>query len=153
MLPQLSSLTVGRVQAGRLRHWWSSRDLRILPLPREYPRLLPLPSPAVSAAARLSTGGFNCRLAGPATDALGPVCVGTPRGAGFTAAAATSLALPFLPPAFYTGEQPPSAGGTRVHSVALSGIAESSRLLHPLGPRPLSQCPSPGSPSQGPYPS
>ena len=153
MLPQLSSLTVGRVPAERLRHWWSSGDLRILPLPPEYPRPLPLPSPAVSSAVRLSSGGFNRGLTGPATDALGPVCVGTPRGAGFTAAAGTSLTLPFLPPAFYTGEQPPSAGGTRAHSLTLARIGEVSRLLRPVGPGPLSQCPSPGSSSQSPYPS
>ncbi len=153
MLPQLSSLTVGRVPAGRLRHRWSSGDLRILPLPPEYPRPLQLPSPAVSPAAHRSSGGFNRGLAGPATDALGPVCVGTPRGAGFTAAAGTSLALPFLSRAVYTRGQPPSAGGTRAHSVTLSRIAEVSRLLRPLGPGPLSQCPSPGSGSHRPHPS
>jgi hypothetical protein len=40
--------------------------------------------------------GFDQELTRPATDALGPVILPTTRGAGFTAAAGTSLALPLF---------------------------------------------------------
>ncbi len=50
MLPWLSSLTVESVLVWRLRHRWSPKDYRILPLPLEYPRPLPVPSPTVSLA-------------------------------------------------------------------------------------------------------
>ena len=43
MLPGLSSITVGRVLAGRLRHRWSDKDYHISPLPLSYP--LPLSAP------------------------------------------------------------------------------------------------------------
>ncbi len=94
---------------------------------------------------RVEPGGdFRARLAGPATGALGPVITPTTRGAGITAAADTRLAPPaYSPPAFYTGgEKLPSSGSTRGNPVAVSCIAEVSRLLHPIGPGPLSQCPS-----------
>ena len=71
--------------------------------------------------------------------------------AGITAAAGTGLAQPLLPGAVYTPEKPTRSVGTRGPPVALSRIAEVSRLLRPVGPGPVSQCPSPGSPSQGPY--
>ena len=45
----------------------------------------------------------------------------------------------------------PLAGITQSNPVKLSPIAEVSRLLRPIGPGPLSQCPSPGSSSQSPY--
>ncbi len=64
--PQLSPpLTVGRVPAERLRHWWSSRDYRISPPlpPREYPRPLPPPSPVVSPPAH----GLSPWISGGAT--------------------------------------------------------------------------------------
>ena len=35
--------------------------------------------------------------------------------------------------------------------ITLSYIVKVSRLLHPVGLGPLSQCPSRGYPSQGPY--
>ena len=47
MRPWASSLTVGSVLVRRLRHWWSSEDYRILPLPPEYFVTLPVPSLAV----------------------------------------------------------------------------------------------------------
>ena len=57
MLPTLSRLSVSIGPDGRLRHWYSSRYLRISPLHREFPRPLPYSSQAVSdALPRLSRG-------------------------------------------------------------------------------------------------
>ena len=43
----MKRLIVGLVLVRRLRHWWSPKDYRILPLPSEYLAPLPLPSRAV----------------------------------------------------------------------------------------------------------
>ena len=51
MLPTLSSLSVSKSPAGRLRHWCSSRSLRISPLHREFRLPLPHSSNTVSNAA------------------------------------------------------------------------------------------------------
>ena len=48
MLPTLSRLSVSNVPASCLRHWCSSRYLRISPLHREFHSPLPNSSPAVS---------------------------------------------------------------------------------------------------------
>ena len=74
------------------------------------------------------------------------------RGAGITAAADTGLA-PRLLPRLLTAGNSPLIGGTRGDPVTVSRIAEVSRLVRPVGPGPLSQCPSGGSRSHGPYPS
>ncbi|MDN5327414.1 MAG: hypothetical protein PWP03_52 [Candidatus Woesearchaeota archaeon] len=50
---------------------------------------------------------------------------------------------PWQKPVHYT-----STGG---HLITQLRIVKVSRLLHPVGLGPVSQCPSPGSPSQGPY--
>jgi len=39
-------------------------------------------------------------------------------------------------------EKPPSSGGTRGNPIALACIVEVSYRLRPVGPGPLSQCPS-----------
>ena len=83
---------VERALADRLRHWWSSQDYRISPLPREYRRPLPPPSRTVSPAGQRLIAGFNRGLVQPATDALDPISVVPTCGAGVTAAAGTSLA-------------------------------------------------------------
>ena len=57
MLPTLSLLSVSYCPAGRLRHWCSSRYLRIPPLHREFRLPLHHSSPTVSnAAPELSSG-------------------------------------------------------------------------------------------------
>ncbi len=50
MLPTLSRLSVGICPASRLRHWCSSRYLRISPLHREFRSPLQNPSQTVSSA-------------------------------------------------------------------------------------------------------
>ncbi len=50
MLPTLSRLSVSHVPEGRLRHWFSSRSLRISPLHREFCPPLPDSSQSVSNA-------------------------------------------------------------------------------------------------------
>ena len=58
MLPTLSRLSVSYCPASRLRHWCSSRSLRIPPLHREFRLPLHHSSPTVSNAAR----GLSPRL-------------------------------------------------------------------------------------------
>ncbi len=50
LLPTLSRLSVSIGPEGRLRHWYSSRYLRISPLHREFPPPLPYSSLVVSNA-------------------------------------------------------------------------------------------------------
>jgi hypothetical protein len=60
-----------------------------------------------------------------------------------------------LPPAYspaYLQRGKAPLRSTRGGPVTVSRIAEVSRLVHPVGPGPLSQCPSGGSRSHGPYP-
>ena len=66
MLPTLSHLSVNLRPGQRLRHWYSSRYLRISPLHREFRSPLPYSSPTVSnALPRLSRGLSHptCRTA------------------------------------------------------------------------------------------
>ena len=49
-LPWRSSMSVSNGPAERLRNWCSSRDLRLSPLPRDFPLPLPHSSPTVSTA-------------------------------------------------------------------------------------------------------
>ncbi len=58
---------------------------------------------------------------------------------------------PLIRRAFYTHQKPIQSIGTRDPPITLSGIVEVSRLLHPVGLGPLSQCPSPGYHFHGPY--
>ena len=53
----------------------------------------------------------------------------------------------------YNRKKPSLEDGTQSPIVTLSGIANVSRLLRPVGPGSLSQYPSGGSHSHGPYPS
>ena len=86
-----------------------------------------------------------------ATDVLGPINAGATRGAGITAAAGTGLTHPLFAVLFTDRKSPLKREGTPARSVTLAGIAEVSRLLHPVGLGPVSQGPSGGTPSQGPY--
>ena len=77
----------------------------------------------------------------------------TTRAAGVTAAAGTRLTQLLFLRLFRPKKSLDKSQGTQVSRVALSRIAQFSRLLRPVGPGLMSQSPSPGSPFQGPYPS
>ena len=72
------------------------------------------------------------------------------RGAGVTAAAGTGLSHHLFVKVFTLNKSSPVAS-TLGPLITLSCIVKVSRLLHPLGLGPFSQCPSPGYLSQGPY--
>ena len=153
MRPRASSLTVGSVLAGRLRHRWSSKDYRILPLPLEYLQPLPVPSLAVYPE-------FG-PLSGPIYPGIYETGCGRFRlnnnehhsGRGYyrggwhpSYPALTSLV-------FWTKEQRTQSARTWSSPVVVAHIAEFSRLLRPVGPGFVSQNPSPGDYSHSPYPS
>ncbi len=77
----------------------------------------------------------------------------TTRAAGITAAAGTRLTQPLLSLFFRQGNSQRKIVGTWDSLVVVSHIAKFSRLLRPVGPGFVSQNPSPGNLSQGPYPS
>ena len=160
MLPTLSCLSVSCGPVSRLRHWCSSRSLRISPLHREFHLPLPHSSPTVSnAAPMLSTGisHLTCRAA------YAPF---TPSNSGQRS-----------PPTYYRGcwhvvsrgfllwyrhfllpigqrftiRKPSSL--TRRCWVRVSPIAQYSPLLPPVGVWAVSQSQCGRSPSQVGYPS
>ncbi len=94
---------------------------------------------------------FYNRLIKLATDVLGPINVGATQGAGITAAAGTGLTHPLFAFLFTECKSFLFRGSTPAYSVTLAGIAEFSRLLHPVGLGPVSQGPSGGTSSQSPY--
>ena len=71
-------------------------------------------------------------------------------GAGVTAAAGTGLAHHLFVKLFTLNKSPLKVS-TLGSLITLSRIVKFSRLLHPVGLGPVSQCPSPGYPSQDPY--
>ncbi len=73
------------------------------------------------------------------------------RGAGVTAAAGTSLTHHLFAKLFTLGKKPMIYMSTWGSLITLSCIVKVSRLLHPVGLGPVSQCPSPGYRSHGPY--
>ncbi len=73
------------------------------------------------------------------------------RDAGVTAAAGTSLTHHLFSKIFTLGKSPCKNMSTLDSLITLSCIVKVSRLLHPVGLGPVSQCPSPGYLSQGPY--
>ncbi len=58
---------------------------------------------------------------------------------------------PLIRQSFYLWQKPMQCIGTRDPFITLSRIVKNSRLLHPLGLGPVSQCPSRGDSSQSPY--
>ena len=58
---------------------------------------------------------------------------------------------PLIRQGIYSWQKPMSDMSTEDPPITLSCIVEVSRLLHPVGLGPVSQCPSPGSHSHGPY--
>ncbi len=160
MLPTLSRLSVRVRPESRLRHWCSSRYLRISPLHREFRSpLLPSSHPVSQARPGLSPGFSPLTW----TTAYAPF---TPSNSGQRS-----------PPTFYRGcwhvvsrgflfrychffllcrqsfttRRPSSL--TRRCSVRLSPIAEDSPLLPPVGVWTVSQFQCGRPPSQAGYPS
>ncbi len=74
----------------------------------------------------------------------------TTRGAGVTAAAGTSLTHHLFAKIF-TLSKSPVKQSTWNSLITLACIVKVSRLLHPVGLGSVSQYPSPGYLSQGPY--
>ncbi len=72
-------------------------------------------------------------------------------GAGVTVAAGTSLAHHLFAKIFTLSKKPIHCMSTLGSLITLSCIVKFSRLLHPVGLGPVSQCPSQGYLSQGPY--
>ena len=58
---------------------------------------------------------------------------------------------PLIPLDFCSREKPRQCLSTQNPLITLARIVKSSRLLHPLGLGPVSQCPSRGNHSHGPY--
>ncbi len=153
MCPTASSLTVGSVLVGRLRHRWSSKDYRISPLPLEYLQPLPVPSLTVSPDfARLGrtiypriyqTGYGRFR---PNKSVHHSGC-GYYRGGWHPSYPALTL------PVFWTGKQTMRCIDTWSSLIAVSCSVKFSRLLRPVGPGFVSQNPSPGDCFHSPYPS
>ncbi len=166
MLPTLSSLSVSTDPGSRLRHWCSSRYLRISPLHREFHFPLSDSSQAVSSdPPRLSRGLSHPTYKAP-TLALRPVIPNNARSLRITAAAGTELATafsrgtvatrrypePFLPSRqSFTTRRPSSP--TRRRCVRVSPIAQDSPLLPPVGVWTVFQFQCGWPPSQASYPS
>lgn len=154
MIPQLSAITVRIGIAKRFRLGWSSRDCCISLLPREYPWLLPSSRLVVTPARpRNYYRGFHRSHTSPATAPLGPVIEAIACSGGIPVATATPLAHCLFWELFTLPKSLEKTPGTLPPPVRLSPIAEVSPLVHPVGPRPLSQCRSGGFRSHGPYPS
>ncbi len=73
------------------------------------------------------------------------------RDAGVTAAAGTSLAHHLFAKDFTLDKKPKLCLSTQDPLITLACIVKVPRLLHPVGLGPVSQCPSRGYLSQGPY--
>ncbi len=92
MLPTLSRLSVSNRPEGRLRHWYSSRSLRISPLHREFPLPLQYSRNAVSNALPRLSPGLSHQTCIPAYTRLRPVIPNNARTLRITAGAGTELA-------------------------------------------------------------
>ncbi len=73
------------------------------------------------------------------------------RGAGVTAAAGTSLTHHLFVKIFTLNKKPMQSMSTQDPLIALACSVKVPRLLHPVGLGSVSQYPSRGSLSQGPY--
>ena len=160
MLPTLSRLSVSHVPASCLRHWCSSRYLRISPLHREFHSPLPDSSPTVFTRIPRLSLGLSERTYRAAYTRF------TPNDSGQR-----------LPPTYYRGcwhvvsrgflggyrlfclplrqcfTSRRTSSHTRRRSVRLSPIAEDSSLLPPVGVGAVSQSPCGWPSSQTSYPS
>ncbi len=153
MLPTLSSLSVNYRPGGRLRHWCSSRYLRISPLHREFrhplrnsslivsdavPGLGPgISHPTFQAAyTRFTPNKSEQRLHPPYTAAAGTELAGASFGG-------TVKRTDYLPVSILPSRQKFTTLGpssfTRRCWVRLSPIAQYSRLLPPVGVWTVSQ--------------
>ena len=159
MLPTLSRLSVRVSPESRLRHWYSSRYLRISPLHREFHSpLLPSSYTVSDAPPKLSPGILHLTC----ITAYAPF---TPSNSGQRSPPTSyrgcwhvvsrgfrvvpSSILPTLPS--FTTRRPSSL--TRRRCVRLPPIAQDSPLLPPVGVWAVSQSQCGRPPSQAGYPS
>ena len=159
MLPWLSSLSVRTVPVGRLRHWCSSRYLRISPLHREFRRPLPASSPAVWKAIPRLSRGISPTTYQTAYGPFTPSEFAQRSGPTYYRGCWHVVSRPFLlgyrhylpPEQVFTPRRASST--TRRRWVSLSAIAQYSPLLPPVGVRAVSQSRCGRPPSQAGYPS
>ena len=159
MLPQLSCLSVSDLPDSRLRHWCSSRSLRISPLHREFRYPLRHSSPAVSHAGPRLSRGISHRTCEAAYAPFTPSNSGqrSPptyyRGCWHVVSRGFLLGYRHHRPQGqrFTTRRPSSL--TRRRCVRLSPIAQDSLLLPPVGVWAVSQSQCGRSPSQAGYPS
>ncbi len=134
-------------------HGWSSRDYRISLLPLKYPLPLPVPSLAVYPKFVKLGSTIYPGIYQTGYGRFRPNKSGHHLSCGYYRGGWHPSYPALTPQAFYAQEQPTLSVGTWSPLVAVACIAKVSRLLRPVGPGLVSQSPSPGSPSQGPYPS
>ena len=160
MLPTLSRLSVRARPESRLRHWCSSRYLRISPLHREFHSPLLPSSPMVSMAPPQLSCGISPLTSWTAYAPFTPSDSGqrspptSYRGCWHVVSRGFLLGYRHLllpPEQSFTTRRPSSL--TRRRSVRLSPIAEDSPLLPPVGVWAVSQSQCGRSPSQAGYPS
>ena len=154
MLPTLSRLSVSTVPASCLRHWCSSRYLRISPLHREFQLPLPYSSLPVSADPPGLSPGLSlptCRAAyAPFTPSnseqrLPPTYYRgcwhvVSRGLRWVPSALEGVGPQVFFPNFRSLHPRGISSFTRRCWVRLSPIAQNSPLLPPVGVWPVCQC-------------
>ena len=160
MLPTLSRLSVSYSPVSRLRHWCSSRSLRISPLHREFRLPLLYSSSAVSKAIPTLKAGLSLRTYSAAYTPFTPSHSGqrSPptyyRGCWHVVSRGFLLGYRHLfrhQGQRFTIRKPSSL--TRRCWVRLAPIAQYSPLLPPVGVWAVSQSQCGRSPSQVGYPS
>ena len=166
MLPTLSRLSVSHRPGGRLRHWCSSRYLRISPLHREFRHPLRDSSSAVSdALPRLSLGlplQTNLSACAPFTPSKSEQRLQPPYYRGCWHGVSRCLFLRYrqarsisspgcssLSEKRFTTRRPSSR--TRHGWIRLAPIVQYSLLLPPVGVGSVSQYPCGGPRSHAPY--
>jgi hypothetical protein len=159
LLPQLSCLSVSDLPDSRLRHWCSSRSLRISPLHREFRYPLRHSSLAVSHDPPRLSRDLSHRTCQAAYAPFTPSDSGqrSPptyyRGCWHVVSRGFLLGYRHHRPQGqrFTTRRPSSL--TRRRCVRLSPIAQDSLLLPPVGVWAVSQSQCGRSPSQAGYPS
>ena len=160
MLPTLSRLSVSNSPVSRLRHWCSSRSLRISPLHREFRLPLLHSSPTVFKAVPSLKEGLSLQTYQAAYAPFTPNHSGQRSPPTYYRGCWHVVSRGFLQwyrhffrptRQSFTTRRPSSL--TRRRSVRLSPIAEYSPLLPPVGVWTVSQFQCGRSPSQAGYPS
>ena len=159
MLPTLSLLSVRNIPDSRLRHWYSSRYLRISPLHREFHHPLIASRIEVSVPFPELSPGLSSRTIDPAYERFTPNNSGqrlpptSYRGCWHVVSRGFLQGYRHYLPLrqWFTTRRPSSH--TRRRSVRLAPIAENSSLLPPVGVWAVSQSQCGWSLSQTSYPS